>query len=213
MPIAFVNASQSTATGTNILTYFGTLTGDNLIAVVGASVESGDLITGITYNGVAMSLGTKQTNNSNETAYLFNLANPATGSQNIVVSTSANTDIRSASVGYSGARQTGQPDATTSGSVTAGTSISGTITTGADNSWIIGYANDSGVGAPVAGAGVTSRAATGFSRIGDSNAAITPAGLGTMTFTQASAVDLSLVMESIAPFVETTGGYLGGKYY
>ena len=87
-------------------TYSHTCTGSNLILFVGVSTNSSsDLITGVTYNSVAMTLVDKQAGTSTNYSYLFYLINPATGANNVVVSASSSTTIYSGAVSYTGAKQ------------------------------------------------------------------------------------------------------------
>lgn len=206
MALAFDGAAAGSSAAATQITYSHTNNGN--ILVVGASTESNGVVGTVTYNGVSMTPAGTATNNSSEKAYLFYLLNPTSGANNVVVSVSASVGIRSCSVSYTGAQQSGQPDATSMGSIAAGTTISGTLTTVANNDWIIGYSNSSTGGSPTASTGVTSRANTDTSRIGDSNGAITPAGAGTMTFTNGASADMNLVMMAISPSVAASARIL-----
>lgn len=174
--IAFDSASQGKVTGNTALTYSHTVTGSNTLLVVGVSIESAsDLVTGVTYNGVGMTRIQYQTGNA-EGAYLYYVnASAGTGTHNIVVSTSSSTDIRSASVSYTGVLQSGQPDASTKQTTTVNNPVTTALNTVADSSWMISYAQSNGF-VVSAGAGTTFRSQTvdQFNGIGDSNSPITP---------------------------------------
>lgn len=120
------------------LTWAHTCTGSNLILIVTTTVEQGDRVTSVTYNGVAMTQGIKASNSTDE-LYIYYLVNPSTGANNIVVNVSPSSDIHGASASYTGASQTGQPDATNSVrniAIGAGDHTV-SLTVVANNSWLV----------------------------------------------------------------------------
>src|SRR5688572_17175370 len=121
--IAFDATSNGGTTGTSH-THAHTCSGVNRILRVGVGIESAsDLVTGGTYNGVALTLIDKQQNAvANEWAYLFELVAPAPGANDIVVSASSSVAIRCVAASYTVARQIGQPDASSKATSTATTS-------------------------------------------------------------------------------------------
>lgn len=87
MAIAFDASSKGISlTDVTSLTLAHTCTGANLtLCVVVGIGGNANTCTGVTYNGVAMTLG-KSINASNLQCYIYYLANPATGANNIVAS-------------------------------------------------------------------------------------------------------------------------------
>ena len=136
MAIAFDNSSSGTGSGTS-LTVAHTCAGSERILLVYVfsgyfGGGSGDRVTGVTYNGVAMTLIKKVNHGTggNEENYLFYLLNPASGNHNIVVSASVSLDVsRLVATSYKNVLQSGQPDSFTSTGPTTSTSITSTTTT------------------------------------------------------------------------------------
>src|SRR4051812_20674402 len=110
MAIAFDAASNLDAHAGTSHTQAHTCTGSNLLLLVGMRSISGDIVSGATYNGVAMTLQNKTQMQLNDWDYLFFLYAPTTGANNIVISSSSGT-IYARAVSYSGVSQTGFPDA------------------------------------------------------------------------------------------------------
>jgi hypothetical protein len=138
MAIARDSHVISAQTASNALTYSHTCTGSNLVLTVFAYVESSSTITGITYNGVSMSLVTS-TSVGSVSMYGFILTNPATGTHSVVVTSSAVGFISSGSISYTGANPTGQPDAYNKNSSSSLSTITTTVTTVTANDWIAGF--------------------------------------------------------------------------
>lgn len=89
------------------LTYSHTCSGEEryLAVSVGTHVNQG-AVSGVTYNGVAMTnIGTEDGNN-NTRIQLWGLANPATGANNVVISKAGSTAIRAMSYSFIGVDQT-----------------------------------------------------------------------------------------------------------
>lgn len=116
MAIAFDAASNSSGvdqTGVNSLTFSHTVTGSNTILLVGASLRhdtgTGKTVTGVTFNGDAMTLVDQDTNNwgGQEYTSLWRLVNPDAGTHDIVVTYSDVCDYAIAGgVSYTGVDQT-----------------------------------------------------------------------------------------------------------
>jgi hypothetical protein len=172
------------------------------LAIVGCGVPVADAITGVTYNGQAMTLIGKQTSNEasgGRYEYLFYILAPATGTHNVVISLSGSEVIYATVATYSGVKQT-TPDASTTNSAAGATSVTTTLTTVADNCWtfLTGRTNQT----QTAGTGCTARGTTngdGGYNLYDSNGAVTPAGSHGMTITTASSSFYGMVMASFAP--------------
>lgn len=206
MAIAFDATSYSQANGTS-LTVSHTCTGSNRILITGYYNNSGssDPVTAMTYAGVAMTKIVGSAGSSGIYRALYYLIAPATGANDLVVTTSGTVTSGLISASYTGVSQAGQPDA--SGTSIVDTSVtnpvSKSITTVADNCWIVGfYKNDSFQSTTTTG--FTNRYAPAYTseRIGDSNAVKTPAGSYLMEITSSSTGAgqyHSLFMASIKP--------------
>lgn len=196
MNIGIINSSQNnvvaspgiavdaTSVGVNTTgtsaTYAHTCSGNNRILFVALYVGSTtNLVTGVTYAGVSMTLVNSANVGAGSTRYLYSLIAPATGANNVVILTSASTIIRACSVSYTGVSQTGQPDAQSIINEFGTIDLNSSVTTQSDKSWVIMYAY--GTDQAII-SGCTLRAsATGVTsiKIYDSGAAITPAGIKT----------------------------------
>ena len=179
------NAGAS-GTGTS-LTYAHTTAGSNRILFVGFAVttQNTDDITGVTYNGVALTIVNKikVPTTDDRWTYLYYLVAPATGANNIVISSTSSTAKTANAVSYTGASQTGVPDSSATNTATSGTTFSLTTTSVADNSWLVGLLRVGSTGL-VAGSGTTLRGTvSSFTKMADSNAAVTPAGSNSLNFT------------------------------
>src|SRR3990172_2883627 len=104
MEFTFVTPSTTVNPASNTVAFDGTATDGYL--VVQTLKQSSQTVSGVTYNGVAMTQLVTRGGIANETLYLWGLAAPTTGTNNIVVSDSgAGTLVVDASL-YSGAQQT-----------------------------------------------------------------------------------------------------------
>lgn len=142
MAIAIDNSaiwSAPNASGANTQAY--TCTGSDLILI--ASVATG-LITSMTYNGVAM---TKLADNATTFLSYYYLQNPATGSNNIVVTRSGSpgATIDGDIMSFTGVLQGSNPFGTgQTNSGTSTTSLSNNYTTTQANSYIVDFLSTSG---------------------------------------------------------------------
>lgn len=201
MAIAYDSSAQGTATSTS-LTFAHTCTGSNLLlwVFVLTSSTAGDKITGITYNGSAMTRVTGATSIdfvSGQSFYTYYIVAPSTGANNVVVSAGSSVEIYAVSQSYTGCSQTGVPDG--SNKTTSGGTIS--ITTTADNCWLAGGGRNVSSGGLTASTGSTTRQdITGIFTVGDSNGPKTPAGSNSMAWTPDNA-NTKLIMVSFAPYV------------
>lgn len=136
MAIAFdTSAALTRVTGTS-LTQSYTNNGDLLVVQAGTV---GDLISGVTYNGVSMTQLTKVQNaNLGSWIYMFYLIAPATGANNIVISHTGVGLIEGNAASYSGTNQSSFPDSSNTNRGT-GTSFSTSTTVVASNCWLVGF--------------------------------------------------------------------------
>lgn len=205
MAIAFDFSTQGSVSAATSLTYSHTCTGSNRILFVHVRGDNvSDLVTGATYNGVAMTLINKIFVATNRWQYLFYIIAPATSANNIVVNASSACDMLAESASYIGASQSSQPDASTTNSVIAGnTTMTTSVTTVADKCWTVMGAGASG-GSLVASTGSFLRqvgANTG-SALFDSNGTVTPAGSKSMIITFAVSA-ANCIMASFSPAAST----------
>lgn len=209
MAIALDATSNGNATSTSI-TIAHTCTGADRILFVGVYYQGGDNFTSVTYNGVALTQIAKVNNGLAIWGALYYLVAPSTGTNNIVVTVSASAFLGAGGVSYTGAKQSGQPDASTT-NTGSGTSLTTSVTTVADNSWAILQAQNAN-DTITASTGSTLRSdhSFGFGVVFDSNGAKTPAGSTSMTFNGSSGTQ-SAVMASFAPSVAIT--YQGNFFH
>ncbi len=197
------NSGLDGGTGTTF-TWNHTCTGSNLILWAGVLIEDATITATATYNGVAMNAtsNSPQVVNVTQRVYLFFLLNPSTGSNNIVVTTSSSIGgIRARSTSYTGVKQSGQPDALGQNSGVLVTSLATTVTSIADNCWVMGIIRDD-TAATTAGASTTLRNDNGNAvfAIYDTNAAVTPAGLTTLNVNCGTPGGMVMVAASFSPF-------------
>lgn len=198
--IAFDAASSGTrVTGATSLTFAHTCTGSDRILLVGCHTETTtDQVSGVTYAGVAMTrVGTVVTGGS-ERDYLYALVNPATGSNNVVVSTGSSAAITGSAASYTGAKQSGQPDASNTGSSGSAATFALSVTTVADNCWVVSTVSTSAASA-TAGASTTRRTnpSPAYGALFDSNGVVSPAG--SRTLNHAGSGVWGGVIASVAP--------------
>lgn len=220
--MAIARDANSPATGnasTTSISWNHTCTGSNLILVVYAYAENNATITGITYNSVPMTQAAMAGPTSSRRVYAFYLINPATGTHSVAVTASGTCALNGWSASYTGAKQTGQPDATNSASHSSSTSESISVTTVANNSWIVGvFADDNGGTHSATGSwSKLAQGAGGFTNAGgwnglsvyDTNGNVTPAGATTVgASSTAAAADTFIVGVSIAPAVAVNSNFL-----
>lgn len=183
-----------------------TITGSNTILWAGVWADSSNVVTA-DYNGTAMTLGVQESSVAIRTRLLY-LAAPTTGANNINFTRSINSGtVGNQNASYSGAKQTGIPDATATNTTPTATPIATSITTVADNCWIVMQSSTWQVTTQSAGTNTTLRQAGSASvepnSIGlyDTNAAQTPAGSKTLniSYTGSTPGSVSISMASFAP--------------
>lgn len=201
MALAYVNGATGTATATS-LTFATDCTGADIL-LVGFSISTGT-VSSVTYNGVSMSLATSNT--SNIKTYLYYLVAPSAGSNNVVITASGSATINGASVCYSGAKQTGQPEAVSSSSDILLSDISVNVTTTTDNAWVVA------IGAVSLGTTLT-RLSSGSTRQNANKVIMfdfgpkTPTGSVTSSFSSNNGFDtMAICVASISESTTSTGG-------
>ena len=198
MAIALDTSTDGGNVSATSLTYSHTCTGSNLVLFVSVIYGTADNVTGVTYNGVAMTqLGKQQRPGGSRFTYLYGLVNPTTGANNVVISNSASDFTEGASVSYTGVKQSGLPDAFVGQNYTAQTVYSTNITTIADDCWLTGL----GYGGTVsAGTNATLRQTMSFGSeaLFDSNSSVGTAGSKTINVNTTSSSGTTL-FASFAP--------------
>lgn len=150
------NGSASTSTTCTVSHAVGA--GSNRILILSLFCSTNDTITGVTYGGVAMTQINKVASSVyGDVLYLYYLVAPATGSANIVATSSTPKTMFIAACSYTGASQTGQPDSSAISATTSTNSKTITTTVVAANSWLVGIIRND-AGAPTAGANTVIRA-------------------------------------------------------
>lgn len=181
------------------LTVSHTVAGSNRALVVGVIAGASDIVTGVTYDGVAMTRVDVR-NNGNSTAYMYYLLAPNTGTHDYVISVSGGAvTINAEGLSLTGVKQSGQPDASATSVASATTSLATSVTTIADNCIVVAtYAVDS--------AGVTSITnATSVNAFMGYSAIKTPAGGVTLTANSGSNNAWASVGASFSPSITQTG--------
>jgi hypothetical protein len=141
------SAALTNSTSSSPYTYAGfTVTGSNpyLVIGVGEGDTSGTLITGITYNGVAMTELVSISDANTNTVVIWGLANPATGSHDIVITFGAGTIYRPIAVSYTGVASAIDGSYTYTSGGGGVSSVSLTQTTTIVDDWMVGYVEDMG---------------------------------------------------------------------
>jgi hypothetical protein len=197
MAIAF-DAISTGGNGGTSQTFSHTCTGTNrLLFVGGFNQEASSTITGVTYDGVALTeiANSSQTNNS---VSLWYLIAPSTGASDVVITRSTSTNaLLGVAASYTGAKQSGVPDSDNTGGASSGSSLTISTTTVEDNCWIVGiFRNEQGVN--IAGSNTTMRNASSIA-MGDTNADQSPAGAHSIGTTWSGSGRNVGVVASFAP--------------
>lgn len=167
-----------------------------------------DVVTGATYNGVALTqLGTAIVATAGDRYLnLFYTNTPAAGANNVVVNASGNVAYIVMATTYSGVKTTGFPDANTTNTTLAASSLTTSITVVGSNCWITlpGYAINAGIGAGT-GSTLFQTSTNNQTAFFDTNGTVT-AGLQSMEYTFAAGTG-AVFMASFCPAVAATSGF------
>lgn len=212
MAINFDTSSITTGSGTSTTISYP-CTGTNRILFV-STASLVQTSTGVTYNGVSMTLIDSYIDSGSVGHAMYYLVNPASGSNNIVVSWSAAT-INAIVIGasYTGALQVSPID--TSGKVTVAvntTSYTQSLTTSADNEWGVWLLREASGVAPSNTANTVQRQrdSVQYGEIwADTNSPKSPAGSDTMNLTISPAGNWTSIMAVFKPaIVPNTSSFL-----
>jgi len=200
--------TQSSGVGTTQTVSY-TCSGSNRALVVAVQKQSSNTCSGVTYNGVAMTLisqGKGNSSGSTTNGYLFYLSNPASGANNIVATFNSATGVSTiTAASYTGVKQTGQPEADGTNSSASTTSLSVSATVTSPNSWLVGQSFSQNNMSAGSGTIIRSSVSTTDSII-DSNGTV-GTGSQSLTVTQSSGY-MNLYAIVLAPYVVTSGNFL-----
>lgn len=190
------DANLPSGGGSSSETYSYTVTGDNPALIVAFTAATTDIVTSVTFNGVAMTQLQKIQNGASRWSYLYYLTGQS-GTHNVVITASGTMDFcGGCTASYTGVTQ-GVANASGTDTVTGNTTLAGTLTTLADNSWVVDYFYTTGANI-AASTGATFIATLSDNiALSDSNGLITPAGANSQTVTwtgSANAVALEVAM-------------------
>lgn len=194
--VAFDAVTQATTS----TSYSHTTSGTDRFLVVYVTTGANTHCTA-TYNGTSLTFqAIEQFGAVSNWIQALTLTNPASGSHTLSIGTC--TPIASATASYTGVSQTGQPEVIDQYSLEAsGSSISNAITTTTNNSWVVvGFGNYAGT--PTGYTNTTQRgsALNNSLDIGDSNAAVTPAGSYNQGASWSSGTnEMAMIQMAIAP--------------
>jgi hypothetical protein len=191
-------------TGTSF-TLSHTCSGSTRVLIVGFTHRNEDDVTGVTYDGVAMTQLVKLNKvDGDEWLYIYGLIAPATGANDVVASFSSSQVNYYGAVSYNGCKQDGLPNTTDSLDVgTNETSITTTFTTTKDRCAAVAFSADGGT--ETAGAGATILNYLNGNGMLESSSLVIPTGEYSMTvnFSSATAAIVSVAIEP-EPFYEAT---------
>lgn len=205
MAIAFDNATSGSNIASASPSFSFTTSGSDRVLLLFLNKWTGGGSPAATYNGVSMSL--LGSHASDGTWMVFYLLNPDSGSNTLAISGLPSTRSLWCVASYTGVRQASFPDASDFTDTGTGTSLTTTITTNADNCWVVSgsYFPASVVNEPAAGASTTRRTGTNngtmfvSASLFDNNSAKTPAGNVTLTGTTASSRTQYFLTVSMEP--------------
>lgn len=191
-----------------------TTTGTNVFMSTSVYGNTGDgTLTGVLYNDVALTGLTAQTvpGSTSFFAQVWLLMAPATGTFKFRYTGTMGPRFQVNT--YSGCSQTDQPDAVKNAGFTTASSFSTTITTVADNSWVVATLTYRGSGT-IGNTGVTTTDRGGRQQYWDSNGALTPAGSQTVSFSvTGGSGPLAMACISITPFGATPPATLSRRRF
>jgi hypothetical protein len=206
MAIAYDTSAVATASANTITTSYTVGAGSAALLIVGivSNINADTISTLPTYNGVTMSFAGSHTIASSQanTLFFYYLNNPTQSSaQNIVASVVSGTKMKLYAASYLGAGTISSANFASTDTGGSPTTITQSITTVSNNSWVVSLGGQEAVsatGAVTAGTGITLRqsstntltvdgsAHTLSDAFGDSNGAVTPAGSYSVTWNLAA---------------------------
>lgn len=201
------------------LSWSHTTSGADRLLFVGVSAtdatDANSLVSSVTYNSVSMTEAVERqcttcAGTIDYTASAWYLAGPATGSNTVSVTLGGTSDyVCGGAISLTGVDQSSPLDATNSGIVNSGATITTDVTTVADNAWVLDVVVSSDSAADLApGGGQTQRweysnVFDNFTGGGSNEGPKTPAGAVTMSWTHGATEDGAIAAASFKP---ATGG-------
>lgn len=143
--IAFDAVSTSAGTA-NPYTFSHTSTGSNLVGLVSIQAIAGDVVSAVTWGGNAMTLVDKQDRGDGRYDSLWIITGPSTGPQTISITNSGGNQIKARAITYTGAAQSGQPDASNKTTNSSASSISLSFTTTTTDDWLVALVDTTSAG-------------------------------------------------------------------
>ncbi|GEM_PF-2054924 len=216
--VGYDTSTSQTFTTTPYSFSFTVASNSNRMLVVTTSGEAGTpatntcRVTGVTYNGQALTLAVERNFDDSGTAACSSIwyrANPASGSNTLAVTTAGTTtDLNVGAISLYNVVQSA-PEATASGQNTGQNSITTNISTLTNNAWVIDSAHSGNAGAFTAGSGQTQRYTQngGTSAHTASTKQVSPAGSTSMQETQSGANRLAHTVAVFAPVTTSITDY------
>lgn len=198
--VAYGNYTTGSASSASSVTFSSpSVSGSNTLGTVMTFHQTNENINSVTWDGSGTFIARASQESGGRRIELWYTLTPTAGVTNIVVTRdTASGLIRGDATFYTGMRQSAQPDAFTTSSASAVSTLTTTLTVVADGSWTVLAARNT-AGNYSAGTGTTLRSAVGNPVMGDSNAALS-SGANSMSVTSASATHMG-IMASFAPSV------------
>lgn len=175
-----------------------TVTGSNPILFGMGGIPISDSVTAITYNSAALTLIDKTSVPGDRWMYSFVRMAPSTGTNSFAITATLSDATDMGAISYSGAAQTGQPDAHNFGQGASATSASCSITVVASNCWIVGFCSNDIGGGSLTGTNRVILTGGTTRRLNDSNTTVST-GSNTWTATWSGTHNGALVIASFSP--------------
>ncbi len=138
MAIAQVTNGVTNGSGSSLTLSLTVSGADPILWAGGFMGSAASPIVSITYNGVALTQVTGSPfSNGGQFSYLAYLIAPAAGTHDLVITFTASDNVTLHGAVYSGARQSGVPDATNTSNIGVTSTPSQAVTTVADNAWAV----------------------------------------------------------------------------
>lgn len=171
-----------------------TCTGTNRVLIVATRTYDGDGVSGVTYNGAAMTVVSTVVTGTDRLK-TWRLINPSSGANVVTATISPARRIEIYAVSLTGADQTTQPDVAGTTNTGSSASATGSVTTSSDNAWSVAAVALNGASGTItsgtnctAGATTTDRGGIGYggpkTPAGSFTQALTIGGSGAWAFAQ-----------------------------
>jgi hypothetical protein len=213
MALALDTSTDGGSATTTSHSFSHTCTGPNRILIVAYGTDTADntdYVTGITYNGVAMTAIDSFRSPGLGGHEMFYLINPASGANNVVITLSQAKLVYAASASYINALDSGQPNTSNGNAVDPNTTLAVSVTTTVPNCWLVSSAvrKAGSVSVLSAGASTTARKVNGGVAIGDSNGPVGAVGSYSQTWNSSVNTGISVITAAITPGPEQGGSFL-----